>query len=61
MAARDLVAVKTHDPAAFARIATVEQEIGFTLQPGCSIAERVARYETNHPVRSDAPIFDCER
>ena len=61
MTARDLVAVQAHDPDALARIADLEEEIGFTLQPGCSIAERVARYEMNHPVRIDALVFDCER
>lgn len=41
MSKRDLLAVKAHNPVAFQRIADLEQEIGFTMQPGQSISERI--------------------
>lgn len=41
MSKRDLRAVQMHNPVAFNRIAELEREIGFTMQPGHTLAEGV--------------------
>lgn len=43
MGARDLAAVKQHNPAAFIRIEELEREIGFTMRPGQDINGNIAR------------------
>jgi hypothetical protein len=57
MSKRDLLAVKAHNPVAFQRIADVEREIGFTMQPGQSIVERIA--EIHQPANTEwqAPVL----
>lgn len=42
MTRRDLAAVKANNPAAFQRIADLESEIGFTMQPGQTINQRIS-------------------
>ena len=41
MSKHDLTAVQTNNPTAFNRIAELEREIGFTMQPGYTLAEKI--------------------
>lgn len=62
MTKKDLTAVKKHNPIAFQRIVDLEREIGFTMQPDCSISATVEKENLRREIESYRPpgLFDRE-